>query len=474
MKKFFACFFAICVFNIFEPAFSNNFCSHSKDVFSGRWAENISQRVVMDIFPDLNNENYKIFITWREDNLAQKDIYRFEAHKNNCQTLTYKNGVHIYRYFNSDGSFEDSTDYTDGSGIFEFKDNEITWKDNKDNRETSIFIKADKAFLKGTTVKNKMFSFVMPEELKGFYQAIIKKDKIEIYHIDSKKAGFGGFAFGIKAYKNPADHATLPGSYKLGELRNRKGVLYDIVLKQPTDVQYDYTKNYVPDTYKIMYDFGNFVDIQGIKGAQYFKAQGTKGKDLYKNILEKHITAIKEQWDSTKLENENMSYMYNVIAQNHEINNVLNKIGYTYYDTNADGIEELLIGEIADGNSKGIIYDIYTMVDRKPAHVISGGTRNRYFVCDETFICNEYSSGALESGLRVYSLLENSTELFGQVGFKYDGYKNKNKPWFLTYGSFVDSENEWKNIDEKTFYERRKTLEGYQRFDFIPLSKIDY
>ena len=474
MKKFFAYFFLIFVITIFTSVFSSSLCCYSKEVFTGRWTEKISQRVVMDIVSDSDNENYKIFITWREDNLAQKDIYRFEAQKSSDRILTYKNGIHIYRYFNPDGSFEDSTNYTDGSGIFEFKNNEIIWKDNKDNQENSTFIKVNKTFLKDTTVKNKMFSFVMPEELKGFYESKIKKDKIEIYHIDSKKAGFGGFTFGIKAYKSPADHSTLPGSYKLGELIDKKGVLYDIVLKQPTDVQYDYTKNYVPDTYKIMYDFGNFADIQGTKGATYFKAQGTKGKYLYKNILKKLITAIKEQWDSSKLENENMSYMYNVISKNYGKDKVLDKIGYTFYDTNADGIEELLIGEITDGNWKGIIYDIYTMVNRKPAHVISGGTRNRYFVCDETFICNEYSSGALESGLRVYILLENSTELFGQVGFKHDEYKNKNKPWFLTYGSFVDSKNEWENVDEKTFYERRKTFEEYQRFDFIPLSKVDY
>ena len=96
--------------------------------------------------------------------------------------------------------------------------------------------------------------------------------------------------------------------------------------------------------------------------------------------------------------------MYNLIPRN--------KIGYAYYDINADGIEELIFGEIAQGKLKGVIYDIYTMVDRKPQHVISGGNRNRYYICDNSFVCNEYSSGANESGVRIYILVENSTELY--------------------------------------------------------------
>jgi len=310
-----------------------------------------------------------------------------------------------------------------------------------------------------TIIKNKLFSISIPNQLKGSYEIKKEKDKISIFHTASKKAGFGGFAFGIKAYKNPSDHATLPGSRKLGELVDKKGVIYDIVLKHPTDVQYDYTKSpEAPEAFKSLYNLGEEVNIQGVKGAKYFKNQGMKGEDLYKSVLEKHIKAINEKWDSSKLEKENMSYMYNVIAQK-------DKIGYAYYDVNVDGIDELFIGEIAQGDWKGVIYDIYTMVNRQPKHVISGGARNRYYVCDDSFLCNEYSSGAMESGVRVYNLVENSTELFPQINFKYDGYENPNNPWFLTY-----TNEEWQNVSESAYNERKKVFEKYERFDFIPLS----
>lgn len=321
-------------------------------------------------------------------------------------------------------------------------------------------------------IKSKLFSVVIPKDLKGTYKVKKSKDTISIYHIESEKAGFGGFAFGIRAYKNPSDHAILPGSIKLGELTDKKGVLYDIVLKHPTDVQYDYTKSpKAPPSYKRLYDLGNNAEISGIKGATYYRNQGMKGEDLYKDVLKKHVRAINEKWDSVKLEKENMSYMYNVIASSG--GNVSDKIGYFYYDVNADGIEELFIGEIAEGAWKGIIYDIYTMVNRKPEHVISGGSRNRYYVCDDCFICNEYSGGAAQSGTRVYILVENSTELFPQVAFKYDAYKNAKNPWFLSYGSDADDDN-WENVSQEVYDERKKIFDRYERFNYIPLSKIKY
>ena len=324
-----------------------------------------------------------------------------------------------------------------------------------------------------TIIKNKLFSISVPEEMKGFYRTEIKKDSISFFDKDSAKAGFGGFAFGIKAYKNPADHSVLPGSRKIGELTDKKGNLYDMVLKHPTDVQYDYTKSSLPpDAYKALYEYGDSARIQGVKGSIYYKNRGMKGQDLYNDILSKHVQAIISKRDSDWLEKHEMSYMYNVVSQGvKKGENVLDKIGYVYYDVNYDGIEELLIGEISEGEWKGVVYDIYTMVNREPKHVVSGGERNRYYVCDDSFICNEYSSGANESGTLVYILVENSTELYPQVSFKYDAYTNPDKPWFITYGNALN-EDSWKNVDEKELKERKSVFDRYIRFDYMPLSTL--
>ena len=294
----------------------------------------------------------------------------------------------------------------------------------------------------------------------------MKKNQISVYDKVSAEAGYGGYAFGIYAFKKPSAHAMMPGGRKIGELTTWLGTVYDIVLAQPTDVQYDYV-NGATESYTRLYKLGETVYIQGKGKNKYTKDKGMKGEYLYDDILKKHVTAIKEKWDSIKLEQENMSYMYNVISSNNT--NVLDRVGYAYYDSNGDGIDELFIGEIADGDWKGVVYDMYTMVNRKPIHVISGGSRNRYYACNDVFICNEFSSGAAENGMRVYILVENSTELYPQVGFKYDGYKNQATPWFISYDFLNDK---WVNVTEQTFNERKAVFNKYKRFDYTPLSKF--
>ena len=319
------------------------------------------------------------------------------------------------------------------------------------------------------TASNKYFSLKLPDSVKGKYTVKKKQDGIFIYDKASSKAGFGGFAFGIKPYKNPSDHAMMPGGRKIGELTDKKGTIYDMVLIQPTDVQFDYV-NGKSESYDILYRTGETVNktINGTKNAKYYNDRGMKGEDLYKKVLQKHYKAINEKWDSTKLEQENMSYMYNVLSQSNK--NSADKIGYAYYDSNGDGIEELFIGEIASGDLKGVVYDIYTMVDRKPAHVVSGGARDRYYACDNSFICNEYSSGANESGMLVYIIVENSIELYPQVGFKYDGYINPKNPWFLSYNF---KNNVWENVTEEAFRKRKSVFETYNRFEYTPFSKFE-
>ena len=318
------------------------------------------------------------------------------------------------------------------------------------------------------TISNRYFSISVPENLRGLYETKTVKQGILIYDKQSKKAGFGGLAFGIHLFKNPSDHATLPGGKKVGEFEDKNGVVYDVVLHHPTDIQYDYVNQKSP-SYDFLYNYTDAAvkKIVPKKKCKYYYQRGTKGENLYGDILNKHITAIKDKWDSAKLENENMSYMYNVLAVSHK--NVLEKVGYTYYDVNGDGIDELFIGEIADGAWKGVIYDMYTMVNRTPAHVISGGSRDRYYVCDDFFVCNEYSGGADESGLLVYILTENSTELFPQVGFKYDGYTNKKNPWFISYDF---TKNKWQNVSQNDYSQRKSTFEKYERFEYIPFSKL--
>lgn len=317
-----------------------------------------------------------------------------------------------------------------------------------------------------TSEENTIFDITLPEELDGTYIIVSTKNSYSVCEKEAYEAGFGGFAFSISAYEKPSDYAG-GIDMKVGEIVKGDEVLYDIVRGYPSDIQFDYEKyEDTPESYTALCDCADdvFKSIKVKGDGEFVWESGCKGEDLYKDVLAKYVTAIEEKWDSNKLEQEEMSPQYNEINVSGD---AMNTVGFAYRDVNIDGIDELLIGEIADGDYKGTVYDIYTMVDRKPAHVVSGSARDRYYPLDYGMIVNEASSGADDSEWQSYDIEPNTTNLLPQLGVKMDGYENKDKPWFVNYGS-VD---EWENITEEEFEDYKSRFE-YVRLDFTPLASF--
>ncbi|MCR5674076.1 MAG: hypothetical protein K6G16_00045 [Lachnospiraceae bacterium] len=316
---------------------------------------------------------------------------------------------------------------------------------------------------------NGLFAIVMPAELSGLFETEITADSIYVYDKAARATIYDGFVFGISAYAEPSDYAGMPSSTKIGELTDKSGRLCDMILSHPTEIQVDPEQG--ADSYRLLEEAEPAIleTLEASNGGQYARGAGTKGEDLYGEILKKHATAIREHWDASRLEEEDMSPMYHTMSIGDETS-VLDRTGYIYYDVNLDGIDELFIGEIANGEWKGVIWDLYTMVDRKPAHVTSGWDRNRFFVCTKTLLCNEYSGSAAESGWRIYGLDPNSAQLTQQVGFKIDTLANEEQPWFISY----DFENdEWESVTLDEWEDRKEAFDVYERFDYIPLSSAD-
>lgn len=300
---------------------------------------------------------------------------------------------------------------------------------------------------------NEVFSVKVPPKFDGLYNTKVNDHTINFYDKECINNGNPGWIFGIQVFEEPDQWANGP-VMKVGELSLNNGKLYDVVISFPTESQFGFNEDgsqvTMPEKYKNFWDAKDEIakTVTGKNGETVEIGAGTKGENLYKDILSKHLTAIDEKWDANKLEKEDMSNMYVQMAK--EDGNALDSIGYTYRDINMDGIDELLIGEITDNEWKGVIYDIYTMVNREPKHVVSGWDRNRYYDYDDSFIVNEGSSGANETDTFLYALSGNSTELIFQLGFKYDGYQDQNKPWFKTYEKKED-DYDWFAITEEEF-----------------------
>ena len=80
-------------------------------------------------------------------------------------------------------------------------------------------------------------------------------------------------------------------------------------------------------------------------------------------------------------------------------------------DLNADGVPELLLGNASpDAGQYGPVffYDLYTLIDGAPKHVVSSGERYRYYLRGDGLIAFEGSSGAAYSYVALYR--------FGGVG----------------------------------------------------------
>lgn len=314
---------------------------------------------------------------------------------------------------------------------------------------------------------NDLFSLSLPEALAGTYEVERDETGIRVYDKASREADAGGYAFGVLACADPSEYG-FTNNKKVGELTAADGKLYDIVLDHPSDVQYDFTQGGVPEAYKRLYDAGEKIvqDMQGVNGSVYTYGAGTKGADLYGDVLRSLTTAVAEKWEPDQLEKAGFSMMYYSIAAS----DGAGRIGYAYRDINLDGIDELLIGEIAEGDWKGIIYDVYTIADRKPVHVVSGWDRSRYFLSSEGVdLINEGSNSAFESIWTVYSLEHNSAELYPQIAYKLDAVKNEKQPWFIAYGSNF-TEDAWENVTEEEWKQSKSNFEEYDRFDYTPLT----
>lgn len=313
-------------------------------------------------------------------------------------------------------------------------------------------------FRKGNTENCTLFYYSMPAEVS--YHGDTTDTGITIYDPSSVETGYGGLVFEITAYEDPGEWYGMM-DHKVGEIHAMDGTVYDIVIRYPSDVQYNYNiyGTEMPANYFKLYTNAENVakSIDPKSHGKFIYGAGCKGEDLYKDVLKKHKKAVSEGWDSKKLEAEDMSVMNNIAAQN---------IGYAYKDLNGDGIDELVIGENAGGES--VIYDVYTIVDRKPAHVLSGWDRNRYYAADNGYLANEYSGGAAESGVRVYEIRHNEAEPAFMYDFNYNGIEDPSQPFSVSY----DGGETYEHLSEEDFTERSAAFKGYEKISFKPFSSL--
>ena len=294
-------------------------------------------------------------------------------------------------------------------------------------------------------ISNQYFSFAMPTETKGTYNVGQFNNGIYITEKISEKAGLIGFAFGLRVFKNPNDYVYEDGCKKIGELTDKNGEIYDMVLMRPTDVQLSEGEE-IQNNFNRLYKVGDNVEIKGVNGCQYLQGKGMKGEELYEKVLNKYKLTLTKKWDSyEEFKKEDINSVFYNLSKSKK--NIFNEIGYTYYDINSDGIDELIIGKITKGRLKGLIYDIYTMVNRVPKRIQLPSSNSELFICNDIFLCYNYHSNKKNNRMTVFGLNKNSINLYIHDEFSYDKKKKGDNEQISIYNKY------------------------YKRFDFIPFNK---
>ena len=313
-----------------------------------------------------------------------------------------------------------------------------------------------------------LFEITIPEEFAGIYEADVTEGQISIFHKESKDAGFGGLAFSVWARKLPSEFAGGP-YIKIGELVAGDGTRYEVVKGEATEVQWDYNQD-MPEDFEKLYGAMDTIleSITATNGGTYMQGAGMKGEDIYGYFLSNIAEVIGGGADEKAIEDLGLAPEILTLVDS-DPEHSLDKIGYAFYDTDVDGVDELFVGDI----ESGAIYDVFTVVDGEPTHVFSGGARDRYYIYNDGFVCNEYSNGAGDSGWNVYALESNSVETVLQFGYRYNSDEDAEKPWFRTWDGEV-----FDPITEEEYNDAEKDKEAMlQKTAFKPLTDyavIDY
>lgn len=135
------------------------------------------------------------------------------------------------------------------------------------------------------------------------------------------------------------------------------------------------------------------------------------------------------------------------------------RLGYMTRDLDGNGVEELIFGENSSDAWNGVMYQLYTIADGKVICIFVGGSRSRYYLCDNGCIANEGASSAFECEESYYTykgteltLIEAVIYDFGKILYstEYPYYLEEYPP--EVYQDITEEEIE--EIEAKYVYEQ--------------------
>lgn len=146
--------------------------------------------------------------------------------------------------------------------------------------------------------------------------------------------------------------------------------------------------------------------------------------DPYADVLARYETAVREDWDSSKLSEAGMS----VLCADGCGTDAAGALGYLLRDLDGDGSDELLIGLQSDDSLlQELVFDLYTVKDGAAVQIFSGWERSRWYLEEDGLLVSEGSDSAFTSMWYVYQLSDGALKPVQAV--VYDSAQDEAQPW---------------------------------------------
>lgn len=180
--------------------------------------------------------------------------------------------------------------------------------------------------------------------------------------------------------------------------------------------------------------------------------QDNEAVELYMLVLEKYKTALAEKWDMQQCSDNDISLIISYFVDESD------RISAHMMDLDGNGVNELII---TDGM---MIYDLYTLKNGSPVHLITGWERNAYRLCLNNVIYNQGSNGAASTVFNYYQILAGELVLVDSVVF--DANKDFDNPWFRS----SDGETPEDPITEE---EANRIMDSYPFISMLGIDLLD-
>jgi hypothetical protein len=332
----------------------------------------------------------------------------------------------------------------------ETQQTETVQEDTQETAEAEESLEAEEevSYVEDMVLTNDYLTVTVPDEFKGKFLATVDKASISLYDKASNEAGCGGFAFSVVVDVNR--DLFYGGMYtKIGEFADAKGEIYDVDVSYPSDVQWDITvSDEMPEDYGKLYESATDIIANAVASGDgtFMYGAGTKGEELYGYLVSQLV--------------EKGGY---------------EDLGFVYKDITIDGVDELLIGPMDGSDGPTPIYEIYTIVNREPALVVSGSADDYYYTEQYGGVTKVTFDGEDITEAHSYTIESGTSELFHQYSIKYDPKADENNPYFVSYG---DDENAWEASNQEDFDFReenlKKVLLPLEYTPFSDITPIDY